>query len=95
VGGLSGPAIRPVAVKMVWEAYNKIKIPIIGMGGIMDTASALEFFIAGATAVSVGTVNFVNPKASLEIISGLQQYMLDNNMQNLTQLTGRLKACSS
>jgi dihydroorotate dehydrogenase (NAD+) catalytic subunit len=93
VGGLSGPAIRPVAVKMVWEVYNKIKIPIIGMGGIMDTESALEFFIAGATAVSVGTANFVNPQTSLEIIAGLQQYMLDNNMQNLSQLTGRLKAC--
>jgi dihydroorotate dehydrogenase (NAD+) catalytic subunit len=94
VGGLSGPAIRPVAVKMVWEVYNKIKIPIIGMGGIMDTESALEFFIAGATAVSVGTANFVNPQASLEIISGLEQYMMDNNMQNLSQLTGRLKACA-
>jgi len=93
VGGLSGPAIRPVAVKMVWEAYNKIKIPIIGMGGIMDIENALEFFIAGATAISVGTANFVNPKVSLEIISGLKQYMLDNHMQNLTQLTGRLKAC--
>ena len=93
VGGLSGPAIRPVAVKLVWEAYNKIKIPIIGMGGIMDTKSALEFFIAGATAVSVGTANFINPQVSLEIIAGLQKYMLDNNLQNLSQLTGRLKAC--
>ncbi|MFH0917562.1 MAG: dihydroorotate dehydrogenase [Candidatus Omnitrophota bacterium] len=93
VGGLSGPAIRPVALKMVWEVYNKIKIPIIGMGGIMDTESALEFFIAGATAVSVGTANFVNPQTSLEIIAGLKQYMLKNNMQNLSALTGKLKAC--
>ncbi|MCX5693639.1 MAG: dihydroorotate dehydrogenase [Candidatus Omnitrophica bacterium] len=93
VGGLSGPAIRPVAVKMVWEAYNKIKIPIIGMGGIMDTNSAVEFLIAGATAVSVGTANFIEPQTSLQIISGLQQYLMDNNMQNLSQLTGRLKAC--
>ena len=93
VGGLSGPAIRPVAVKMVWEVYNKIKIPIIGMGGIMDIESALEFFIAGATAVSVGTANFVNPQTCLEIISGLEQYLLKNNMQNLNALTGRLKAC--
>ena len=92
VGGLSGPAIRPIAVKMVWEVYNKIKIPIIGMGGIMDTESALEFFIAGATAVSVGTANFVNPQTSLEIIAGLKQYMLKNNMQNLSALIGRLKA---
>ena len=93
VGGLSGPAIRPIAVKMVWEVYNKIKIPIIGMGGIMDVESALEFFIAGATAVSVGTANFVNPQTSVEIIAGLQQYMMDNDLQNLSQLIGRLKAC--
>jgi len=93
VGGLSGPAIRPVAVKMVWEAYNKIQIPIIGMGGIMDTESALEFFIAGAAAVSVGTANFIDPQASLKIIAGLEQYMLDNNLQNLSQLTGKLRAC--
>ncbi len=93
VGGLSGPAIRPVAVKMVWETYNKIKIPIIGMGGIMDIQSALEFFIAGSTAISAGTVNFINPKASLEIISGLKAYMEDNNIQNLSNLIGRLKAC--
>ncbi|MFA6130378.1 MAG: dihydroorotate dehydrogenase [Candidatus Omnitrophota bacterium] len=92
VGGLSGPAIRPVAVKMVWEAYNKIKIPIIGMGGIMDTESALEFFIAGATAISVGTANFINPGASLEIISGLKKYMTDNDILNLSNITGKLKA---
>jgi dihydroorotate dehydrogenase (NAD+) catalytic subunit len=93
VGGLSGPAIRPVAVKMVWEVYNKIKIPIIGMGGIMDTESALEFLIAGAAAISVGTANFINPQTSLEIIKGLRQYMLKNNLQDLSALTGRLKAC--
>jgi len=93
VGGLSGPAIRPVAVKMVWDAYNKIKVPIIGMGGIIDTESALEFFIAGAAAVSVGTANFINPKISLEIIAGLKQYMMYNNLQNLSEIIGRLKAC--
>lgn len=92
VGGLSGPAIRPVAVKMVWEAYNKIKIPIIGMGGIMDIESALEFLIAGATAISVGTANFINPGASLEIISGLKKYMMDNGILNLSNITGKLKA---
>jgi dihydroorotate dehydrogenase (NAD+) catalytic subunit len=95
VGGLSGPAIRPIALKMVWETYNKIKIPIIGMGGIMDTESALEFFIAGATAVSVGTANFINPRVSLEIIAGLKQYLADNNIQNLSDLIGKLKVCPS
>jgi dihydroorotate dehydrogenase (NAD+) catalytic subunit len=93
IGGLSGPAIRPVAVKMVWEVYKKIKIPIIGMGGIMDTESALEFIIAGATAISLGTVNFINPRASLEIISGLARYLTDNNIPHLNQLTGSLKSC--
>ena len=93
VGGLSGPAIRPIAVRMVWETYNKIKIPIIGMGGIMDIESALEFFIAGATAISVGTANFINPRASLEIISGLEKYMADNGISNLSKIIGRLKAC--
>jgi len=93
VGGLSGPAIRPIAVKMVWEAYNKIKIPIIGMGGIMDIENALEFFFAGSTAISVGTANFINPRASLEIISGLEKYMADNGILNLSNITGKLKAC--
>ncbi|MDD5731037.1 MAG: dihydroorotate dehydrogenase, partial [Candidatus Omnitrophica bacterium] len=71
-GGLSGPAIRPVAVKMVWEVYQKIKIPIIGMGGISDAESALEFFIAGARAVSVGTANFIDPCVTREITEGVK-----------------------
>ncbi|MFH1281146.1 MAG: dihydroorotate dehydrogenase [Candidatus Omnitrophota bacterium] len=90
VGGLSGPAIRPVAVKMVWEAYNKIKIPIIGMGGIMDTESALEFFIAGATAVSVGTANFIDPAISIKIINGLEDYLKKNKIKNIKNLVGTI-----
>ena len=90
-GGLSGPAVRPVALKMVWEAYNKIRIPIIGMGGIIDTQSALEFFIAGATAISIGTANFINPKASIEIISGLKEYLRQNKISGIGELTGSLK----
>lgn len=89
--GLSGPAIRPVAVKMVWETFNKIKIPIIGMGGIMDAASALEFIIAGATAISVGTANFINPKVSVEILGGLKEYLLKNKISDIQELTGSLK----
>jgi dihydroorotate dehydrogenase (NAD+) catalytic subunit len=90
-GGLSGPAIRPVAVRMVWEVYNKIKIPIIGMGGIMDTQSALEFFLAGATAVSVGTANFINPRATVEIISGIRDYLTKNKIKDIRELIGYLK----
>ena len=77
---------------MIWETYNKIKIPIIGMGGIIDTESALEFLLAGSRAISVGTANFINPRVSLEIISGLKQYMTGNNIQDLSKLTGKLKA---
>ncbi|MBU1090691.1 MAG: dihydroorotate dehydrogenase, partial [Candidatus Omnitrophica bacterium] len=80
-GGLSGPAIRPVALKMVWDVYNKVKIPIIGMGGIIDLESALEFFIAGATAISIGTGNFINPKVSIEILQGLNQYLSKNRIK--------------
>jgi len=90
-GGLSGPAIRPVAVRMVWEVYQRAKIPIIGMGGIIDAASALEFFIAGATAISVGTANFINPKVSVEIIDGIKKYLLKNNINNIEKLVGSLK----
>ncbi|MBN2831525.1 MAG: dihydroorotate dehydrogenase [Candidatus Omnitrophica bacterium] len=89
-GGLSGPAIRPVALKMVWEAYNNIKIPIIGMGGIMDTPSALEFLIAGATAISIGTANFINPKATIEIIDGLSEYLKRKKIKSAEELTGSL-----
>jgi len=91
-GGLSGPAIRPVAVRMAWEVYQKIKIPIIGMGGIIDAPSALEFFIAGATAISVGTANFINPKVSIEIIKGLEAYLIKNKIKDINSIIGSLKA---
>ncbi|MCX5697131.1 MAG: dihydroorotate dehydrogenase [Candidatus Omnitrophica bacterium] len=90
-GGLSGPAIRPIAVRMVWEVYQKIKIPIIGMGGIIDTDSALEFILAGATAISVGTANFVNPQTTVEIIDGIEDYLKKNKINSLKDLTGSLR----
>lgn len=89
--GLSGPAIRPIALRMVWEIYQKIKIPIIGMGGIIDTLSALEFFMAGATAISIGTANFVNPKCTIEIIDGIEDYLKKNRINSIKELTGSLK----
>ena len=89
--GLSGPAIRPIALRMVWEVYRKIKIPIIGMGGIIDTASALEFLIAGAGAIAVGTANFINPKATIEIINGIRHYLVKNKLKNIKELSGSLK----
>jgi dihydroorotate dehydrogenase (NAD+) catalytic subunit len=90
-GGLSGPAIRPVAVRMCWECSRNINIPIIGMGGIMDAQSALEFIIAGASAVSVGTANFVNPKACVEIIRGIKGYLKENKIKDMHALIGSLK----
>ncbi len=90
-GGLSGPAIRPVAVRMTHDVYRKIKIPIIGMGGIIDASSALEFIIAGATAISVGTANFINPRASVEIIKGVKDYLIKNKIKDINSLRGSLK----
>jgi dihydroorotate dehydrogenase (NAD+) catalytic subunit len=89
--GLSGPAIRPVAVRMVWETYIKVKIPVIGMGGIMNTQDALEFFIAGATAVSIGTANFINPRVTIEVISGLKSYLKENKIKDIKELVGLLE----
>jgi dihydroorotate dehydrogenase (NAD+) catalytic subunit len=89
-GGLSGPAIRPVAVRMVWDCYQKIRIPIIGMGGIIDTLSALEFILAGACAVSVGTANFVDPETVVRIIDGLKDYLKKNKLGNIREMTGAL-----
>ena len=87
-GGLSGPAIKPVAVRMVNQVANAEKIPIIGMGGIATAEDALEFILAGASAVSVGTANFVNPNATIEIIDGIGEYMRNKNCQDINELIG-------
>jgi dihydroorotate dehydrogenase (NAD+) catalytic subunit len=76
---------------MVWEVFQKIKIPIIGMGGIIDTASALEFFIAGATAIGVGTANFINPRISLDILNGINGYLIKNKIKDINSIVGSLK----
>ena len=89
--GLSGPAVRPVAVRAVWEVYQKVKIPIIGMGGITDTQSALEFFLAGATAVAIGTANFINPRTTVEVIKGLKQYLISNKIKDINDIIGAIK----
>lgn len=89
-GGLSGPAIRPIAVRMVWQVAKAVKVPVIGMGGIVSLEDALEFIIAGAAAISIGTANFINPKAALEIIDGLGRYMEKNNIKDLSEIRGKL-----
>lgn len=90
-GGLSGPAVKPVALWMVWQVFQTVNIPIIGMGGIMKAQDALEFIIAGARAVSIGTVNLVNPKAAIEIIKGIEAYLVENKIEDINELVGSLK----
>ena len=89
-GGLSGPAIKPIALKMVWDAYNKIDIPVIGCGGIMDYKDAVEFMLCGAAAIQVGTATFVNPKAAAEIVKGLTEYCAKNKLGSISELIGSL-----
>lgn len=93
-GGLSGPAIKPVALRLVWEVYKSVSIPIVGMGGIMNATDALEFFIAGASAVAIGTANFVNPRASLEVIDGIHAYLENADMKSIKELVGSLNVDS-
>lgn len=90
-GGLSGPAVKPVALWMVWQVFQTVNIPIIGMGGIMKAQDALEFIIAGARAVSIGTANLVNPKAAIEIIKGIEEYLVENKIKDINELVGSLK----
>lgn len=88
VGGLSGPAIRPVAVRMVWQVAQAVKIPIIGMGGILTWEDAMEFILAGVSAVSIGTGNFINPVAPLDILEGIEDYCLKYGFASVSQLIG-------
>jgi dihydroorotate dehydrogenase (NAD+) catalytic subunit len=90
-GGLSGPAIKPVALRMVWQVARAVTIPVIGIGGIMTATDALEFIIAGASAVQIGTANFVNPGASMEIIDGIHTYLVDKKIPSVRDLIGSLR----
>lgn len=89
-GGLSGPCVKPVAIRMVWQVSNAVNIPVIGLGGIQNATDAVEFMIAGAAAVEIGTANFVDPEVSVKVIDGIKKYITDNNMVNPSQLTGSL-----
>jgi dihydroorotate dehydrogenase (NAD+) catalytic subunit len=90
-GGLTGPCIKPIAIKLVWEAAKAVKIPIIGMGGIQTAADAIEFIMAGASAVAVGTANFYEPQTALQVIAGLRQFMQENRIQDLRELIGSVR----
>ena len=90
-GGMSGPAIHPVAVRMVYQTAQAVNIPIIGMGGIMTAEDAIEMILAGATAISVGTANFVNPKATMEIVDGIEKYMKQYHVEDINELIGAVE----
>ncbi len=90
-GGLSGPAIHPVAVRMVYQVANAVDLPIIGMGGIQNADDAIEMILAGATMVSVGTANFYNPNATMEVVKGIEDYMIKHNVSDIKDLVGKVK----
>jgi len=89
-GGLSGPAIRPIALRMVWQVVQAVKIPVIGIGGIVTAGDALEFLIVGARAVEIGTANFIRPAATMEILDGLKEYLIRHRIGNIAELIGSL-----
>lgn len=90
-GGLSGACVKPIALRMVWQVYHAVKVPIIGLGGIMNTTDAIEFFLAGATAIQVGTANFINPRVTMEIVDGIAAYLERKNIGSVRELVGQLK----
>ena len=89
-GGLSGPAVKPIALRMVWQTAQVVKIPIIGMGGIASATDAIEFLLAGATAIEVGTYNFVDPTATIKIVEGIEDYMRQHSFSDIYQIIGSL-----
>ena len=90
-GGMSGPALKPIAVRMVWQCANAVKIPIIGMGGIATAEDAIEFMMAGATAVAVGAMNFINPYTTAEVADGIEKYMLRHGIEDINEIIGCVK----
>lgn len=90
-GGMSGPAVKPIAVRMVYQVCNAVNLPVIGMGGICNGDDAMEFILAGASAVSIGTANFTNPRATLDTIEGIKNYMSKYNIDDINDLIGAVK----
>ncbi|QZE15603.1 dihydroorotate dehydrogenase [Halosquirtibacter laminarini] len=90
-GGLSGPAVKPVALRMVWQVANSVQIPVVGLGGIMNAEDAVEFMLAGASAVQLGTANFIDPQVTVKVVDGIQSYMEEQNIASSKELIGALK----
>ena len=91
IGGLSGPAIKPIALRMVWEVSCGVEIPVIGIGGIMKAEDAIEFILVGASAIQIGTANLINPKTGIEVINGIKKYLIQNKIESVQKLTGLFK----
>ncbi len=89
-GGLSGPAVKPIALRMVWQVAKAVKVPVIGLGGITTAADAIEFLLAGATAIQIGTSNFIDPTTTIKVISGIENYLQRHNISSVSELTGAL-----
>jgi dihydroorotate dehydrogenase (NAD+) catalytic subunit len=94
IGGLSGPAIKPIALRMVWEVGQAVRISVIGMGGIMNAEDAIEFILAGASAIQIGTANLVNPRTGIEVIRGIERYLVQNKINHIQKLIGAFRAWS-
>jgi len=90
-GGLSGPCIKPIALRMVWQVYHAVNIPVIGMGGISNWKDAIEFILAGATAVQIGTYNFIDPTVSVKVVEGIENYLDRHNLRSISELIGKLE----
>ena len=87
-GGLSGACIKPIALRMVWQVAQVVKIPVVGLGGIMSATDAIEFLLAGASAIQIGTANFIDPTISIKVINGLQTYLEDNGFHSVKEIIG-------
>ncbi len=90
-GGLSGPAVKPVALRMVWQVAKAVKIPVVGMGGIMNATDAIEFMLAGASAVQIGTANFIDPTITAKVIDGIEDYLVCHKLSSVRDLIGALE----
>ena len=90
-GGLSGPCVKPIALRMVWQVSKAVNIPVVGLGGIMNATDAIEFFLAGATAIEIGTANFIDPSVTMKVVDGIEEYLKKHNYESIKQIIGKLE----
>ena len=90
-GGLSGPCVKPIALRMVWQVAKAVNIPVVGLGGIMNATDAIEFFLAGASAIEIGTANFIDPSITMKVVDGIEDYLKRHKLESLNQIIGQLE----